>query len=69
MPYELFLIKRQTTKTRNVFANKMSADIKRSKAQIYKIVQSDSSFGSWLCNLVKKALTNIAIPLARYNLP
>ena len=47
----------------------MSADIKRSKAQIYKIVQSDRSFGSWLCNLVKKALTNIAIPLARYNLP
>ena len=69
MPYELFLIKRQTTKIRNVLANKMSTDIKRSKAQIYKTVQSDRSFGSWLCNLVKKALTNIAIPLARDNLP
>ena len=69
LPHELFLIIRQTTKIRNVFGNKMSTDIKRSKAQISKIVQSDRSFGSWLCNLVKKARTNIAIPLARDNLP
>ena len=40
----------------------MSADI---KAQISKIIQSGSS----LANLCKKALTNIAIPLARDNLP
>ena len=64
-----FLTTRQTTKIRNVFANNMSTDIKLSKAQISKIIQSDGSFGSWLGNLGKKALTNIAIPLARDNLP
>ena len=46
----------------------MSTDIKLSKAQIFKIIQSAGSFGSWLGNLGKKALTNIAIPLARDNL-
>ena len=40
-----------------------------SKAQISKIIQSGGSFGSWLGNLGKKALTSIAIPLARDNLP
>ena len=46
----------------------MSTDIKLSKAQISKITQSGGSFGSWFGNLGKKALTNIAIPLARDNL-
>ena len=47
----------------------MSTDIKFSLAQISKIIQSCVSFGSWLNNLGKEALTNIAIPLARDNLP
>ena len=47
----------------------MSTGIKLIKAQISKIVQSGGSFGSWLGNLGKKALTNVAIPLARDNLP
>ena len=47
----------------------MSTDIKLSKAQISEIIQSGRSFCSWLGNLRKKALPNIAIPLARYNLP
>ena len=47
----------------------MSTDIKLSKAQISKIIQSDRSFGSWLGNLRKKTLTNIVIPLAGDNLP
>ena len=47
----------------------MSTDIKLSKNQISKILQSDGSFGSWLGNLGKKAPANIAIPLARDNLP
>ena len=47
----------------------MSTDIKLSKAQISKIIQSGGSFGSQLGNLRKKALTNIAISLARDNLP
>ena len=42
----------------------MSTDIKLSKAQISKIIQSGGSFGSWLANLGKKALANVAIPLA-----
>ena len=67
LPHELFLTK-QTTKIRKPFANNMSTDIKFSKAQISKIIQSGGSFGSWLGNLGKKALTNIAIPLARDNL-
>ena len=47
----------------------MSTDIKLSKAQIAKIIQSGGSFGSQLDNLRKKALKNIAISLARDNLP
>ena len=65
MPHELFLITRQTTKVRNAFANNMSTDVKLSKDQIFKIIQSGGSFGSWLDNLGKRALTNITIPLAR----
>ena len=69
LPHELFLTTRQTTKIRNAFAKNMSTDIKLSKAQISKIIQSGGSFGPWLGNLGKKALGNIAIPLARDNLP
>ena len=47
----------------------MSTDIKLTKAQISKIIQSGGSFCSWLSNLGKKALRNVAIPLARDNLP
>ena len=47
----------------------MFTDIKLSKAQISKIIQSDGSFGSWLCNLGKKALTNVATSFARDTLP
>ena len=69
MPHELVLTTRQTTKLRNAFVNDMSTDIKLIKAQLSKIIESGESFGSWLVNLGKKALTNIAIPLARDNFP
>ena len=69
MPHELFLTTRQTTKIRNAFANNISTDIKLSKAQISKIIQSGGAVGYWLGNLEKQALTNIVIPLARDNLP
>ena len=69
LPHELFLTTRETAKTKNAFANNMSTDTKLSKAQISKIIQSGGSFGSWLGNLGKKALTNIVFPLARNNLP
>ena len=42
----------------------MSTDIKLSKAQISKIIQSGWSLGSWLGDLGKKAQTNLAIALA-----
>ena len=44
----------------------MSTDIRLTKAQICNVIQS---FGSWLANLRKKALTNVAIPLVRDNFP
>ena len=36
---------------------------------IYQLIQSGGSFCSWLGNLGKKALIDLAIPLARDNLP
>ena len=47
----------------------MSRDIKLSKAQISKIIQSGGSFNSLLGNLGTKVITDLAIPLARNNLP
>ena len=47
----------------------MSVDIKLSKAQIFKKVQSGGYFGSWLATLSTKALINVVIPLGRDNLP
>ena len=67
--HELFITTRQTTKIGNAFANNMSTNIKLSNVQISKIIQSGGSFGSWLGNVGKKALTTIAIPLAIDNLP
>ena len=40
LPHELFLTTGQTTKLRNAFANNRSTDIKLSRAQISKIIQS-----------------------------
>ena len=67
LPHELFLRIRQTTEIRNAFANNISTDIRLSKVQLSKTIQSAESFGSWLGNLWKKAITNIAIPLDRDN--
>ena len=47
----------------------MSTDIKLSKAYISKIIQSGGFFSSWLANLGKKALTNVATPLSSGSLP
>ena len=69
MTHQLFLTERQITKKRNVFANNISTGIKLIKVQISKIIQPGGSFGFWLANLEKKAPTNVAITLARNNLP
>ena len=41
LPHELFLTTRQRAKLRNAFNNNMSTDVKLSKVQISKIVQSE----------------------------
>ena len=69
MRHELFLKARQTAKTRSAFANNMSTDIKLCEAQISKVNQLGGSFRSWLSNLGNEALTNVAIPFVRDNLP
>ena len=40
LPHELLLTTRQKTKLRNAFNNNMSTDLKLSRAQISKIIQS-----------------------------
>ena len=53
LPHELLLTTRQTTKLRNAIENNMSTDIKLSKAQISKIIQSDRFLGKLLGPLLK----------------
>ena len=50
---ELLLTTRQTTKLRNANENNMSSDIKLSKAQISKIIQSRGFLGKLLGSLLK----------------
>ena len=52
LPHELLLMTRQKTKLRNAFNNNTSPDIKLSKAQINKIIQSGGFLGSLLSILV-----------------
>ena len=51
LPHELLLTTRQKTKLGNAFNNNMSADIKLSKAQISKIIQSGGFLGALLSKL------------------
>ena len=53
LPHELLLTTRQTTKLRNAVENNMSTDIKLSKAQISKIIQSGGFLGKLLGPLLK----------------
>ena len=64
LPHELLLTTRQKTKLRNAFNNNMSTDLKLSKAQISKIIQSGGFLGSLLSKLAGP-LMKIAIPLAK----
>ena len=65
LPHELLLITRQKTKLRNAFNNNMSTDLKLSKAQIFKILQSGGFLGSLLSKLAGP-LMKVAIPLAKH---
>ena len=62
--YELLLTTRQKTKLRNAFNNNISTDLKLSKAQISKIIQSGGFLGSLLSKLAGP-LMKVAIPLAK----
>ena len=64
LPHELLLKTRQKTKLRNAFNNNMSTDLKLSKAQISKIIQSGGFLGSLLSKLAGP-LMKVAIPLAK----
>ena len=64
LPHELLLTTRQKIKLRNAFNNNMSTDLKLSKAQISKIIQSGRFLGSLLSKLAFP-LMKVAIPLAK----
>ena len=51
LPHELLLTTRQKTKQRNAFNNNMSTDLKLSKAQTSKIIQSGGFLGPLLSKL------------------
>ena len=48
LPHELFLAQRQATKLRNAVENNLQIDVKLSKAQISKIIQSGGFLGKFL---------------------
>ena len=67
LPHELLLTTRQKTKLRNAFNNNMPADLKLSKTQISKILQSGVFLSKLLGPLSKTALPlikNVIKPLA-----
>ena len=57
LPHELLLTTRQTTKLRNAIENNMATDIKLSKAQISKLIQSGGFLGKLLGPLLKFGLS------------
>ena len=64
LPHELLLTTRQKTKLRNAFESNMSTDIRLSKAQIRKIIQSGGFLGALLSKLAGP-LMKVAVPLAK----
>ena len=68
LPHELLLTTRQKTKLRSAFNNNMSTDLKLSKAQISKIIQSGGFLGRLFGVLLKTGLPlikNLIKPLAK----
>ena len=68
LPHELLLTTRQKTRLRNAFNNNISTDLKLSKAQISKIIQSGGFLGRLLGPLVKTGLPlikNVIKPFAK----
>ena len=66
-PHELVLTSRQVSSIRRAFANNSSVDIKFSKAQLSKMIQSGGFFGKLLGPLLKTGLAlmkSVITPLA-----
>ena len=64
LPHELLLTARQNTKLRNAINNNLATDIKLSKAQIKKLMQSGGFLGKLLSKLADP-LIKVALPLAK----
>ena len=67
-PHELFLTDRQVYSIRKAFANNSSVDIKFSKTQLSKMIQSGEFLGKLLGPLLKTGLPlikNVITPLAK----
>ena len=68
LPHQLLLSNRQVAKIRKAFANNSSIDIKLSKAQLLKTIQSGRFLGRLLGPLLKTGLPlikNVIKPLAK----
>ena len=64
LPHELLLTTRQNTKLRNAIDNNLATDIKLSKAQIKKLIQSGGFLGKLLSKLAGP-LMKVAMPLVK----
>ena len=64
LPHELLLTARQNTKLCNAINNNLATDIKLSKAQIKKLIQSGGYLGKLLSKLAGP-LMKVALPLAK----
>ena len=67
-PHELLLKNRQVSSIRKAFANNSSVDIKFSKAQLSKMIQSGEFLGKLLGPLLKTGLQlmeSVSTPLAK----
>ena len=64
LPHELLLTTRQNTKLRNAINNNLKTDIKLSRAQIKKLIQSRGFLGKLLSKLAGP-LMKVAMPLAK----
>ena len=62
--HELLLTTRQKTKVRNALNNNMSTDLKFSKVQVFKIIQSGGFLGSLLWELAGP-LIKATVPLEK----
>ena len=64
VPHELLLTTRQNAKLRNALNNNSATDIKLSKTQIKKLIQSGGFLGKLLSKLAG-TLMKVAMPLAK----